>query len=64
MARPKLQAQFVHSCVLRYGLAATSFAIALGLALLSERFGFRDVEVPLLLFAMAVTVWYALQLLH
>src|SRR6202050_5935694 len=59
MARPKLQAQFSHSPVLRYGLAATSFAIALGLALLAERHGFRDVEVPLFLFAIAVTVWYA-----
>jgi PAS domain S-box-containing protein len=59
MARPKLQAQFSPSLVLRYGLAATSLAIALGLALLAERYGFRDVEVPLFLFAIAVTVWYA-----
>jgi PAS domain S-box-containing protein len=59
MARHKLQAHFSPSLVLRYGLAATSFAIALGLALLAERYGFRDVEVPLFLFAIAVTVWYA-----
>ena len=59
MARPKLQSQFAHSPVLRYGLAGTSSAIALGLALLAERYGFRDVEVPLFLFAIAVTVWYA-----
>jgi len=59
MARPKLQSQFAHSPVLRCGLAATSFAIALGLALLAQRYGFRNVEVPLFLFAIAVTVWYA-----
>jgi PAS domain S-box-containing protein len=59
MARPNLQLQFAHSPVLRYGLAATSFAVALGLALLAQRYGFRNVEVPLFLFAIAVTVWYA-----
>lgn len=59
MARPKLQSQLAHSPVLRYGLAAISFAIALGLALLTQHFGFRNVEVPLFLFAIAVTVWYA-----
>jgi PAS domain S-box-containing protein len=59
MAQPKLQLQFAHSPVLRYGLAAASFAIALGLALLAQRYGFRNVEVPLLLFAVAVTAWYA-----
>jgi PAS domain S-box-containing protein len=59
MDRPKLQSQFAHSTVLRYGLAATSSAIALGLALLTERYGFRNVEVPLFLFSIAVTVWYA-----
>ena len=59
MAQPKLQAQFAHSPVLRYGLAATSSAIALGLGLLSQHYGFRNVEVPLFLFAIVVTVWYA-----
>jgi PAS domain S-box-containing protein len=59
MARPNLQLQFTHSPVLRYGLAATSFAIALGLALLAQRYGFYNVGVPLFLFVIAVTVWYA-----
>jgi PAS domain S-box-containing protein len=58
MARPNLQLRFAHSPVLRYGLAVASFAFALGLALLAERSGFRDVEVPLFLFAIAVSVWY------
>ncbi|HXB21112.1 MAG TPA: ATP-binding protein [Candidatus Solibacter sp.] len=59
MAWPNRQLQFAHSPILRYGLAAASFAIALGLALLAQRYDFRSVEVPLFLFAIAVTVWYA-----
>jgi PAS domain S-box-containing protein len=59
MARPNLQLQVAHSPVLRYGFAATSCAITLGLAILAERYGSRDLEVPLFLFAIAVTVWFA-----
>jgi PAS domain S-box-containing protein len=59
MARPKLQSQFAHSAVLRYGLAVASFCVALGLALLAQHYGFPNVEVPLLLFAVALTAWYA-----
>jgi PAS domain S-box-containing protein len=59
MAQPKLQSQFSQSPVLRYGLAASSSAIALGLAVLSQRYGFRNVDAPLFLFAIVVTVWYA-----
>src|SRR5580658_1230477 len=59
LATPNLQLQFARSPVLRYGLAVTSFAIVLGLALLAQRYGFHNVEVPLFLFAIAVTVWYA-----
>jgi PAS domain S-box-containing protein len=59
MARPNLQLQFAGSPVLRYGLAVGSSAIALGLALLAQRYGFRDMEVPLFLFAIVVSVWYA-----
>jgi PAS domain S-box-containing protein len=59
MAQPKLQLQFAHSAVLRYGLALVSFGVALGLALLAQRYGFHNVEVPLFLFAVAVTAWFA-----
>src|SRR6202167_3577310 len=59
LARPNLQLQLARSPVLRYGLAITSFAIVLGLALLARHYGFHNVEVPLFLFAIAVTVWYA-----
>src|SRR3984893_5224685 len=59
MAWSNLQLRLARSPVLHYSLAATSFAVALGLALLEQRYGFRDLEVPLFLFAIAVTVWYA-----
>jgi PAS domain S-box-containing protein len=59
MAWPNLRLQFAHSPVLRYGLALASFATALGLALLAQRYALGNVEVPLFLFAIAVTVWYA-----
>jgi K+-sensing histidine kinase KdpD len=59
MARPNLQLQLAHSPVLRYGLAVASFVIALGLALLAQRFGFHNVEIPLFLFSVAITAWYA-----
>jgi PAS domain S-box-containing protein len=59
MARPNPRLPFAHSPVLRYGLAASSFAIALDLALSAQRYGFYNVGVPLFLFAIAVTVWYA-----
>ena len=58
MAGPNLQLRFARSPVLRYGLAVTSSAVALGLGLLAERYGFLDVEEPLFLFAIALTVWY------
>jgi PAS domain S-box-containing protein len=59
MAQPNLQLQFAHSAALRCGLAVVSFGVALGLALLAQRYGFHNVEVPLFLFAVAVTAWYA-----
>src|SRR6202790_2674298 len=59
MAWSNLQLRFARSPVLHYSLSATSFAVALGLALLEQRYGFRDLQVPLFLFAIAATVWYA-----
>src|SRR5271165_7001132 len=41
-----------------YGLAVLSVSVALGGALLLQRFHFRDVEVPLFLFAVSVAAWY------
>ena len=59
MARSNLELQIARSAVLRYGLAALSVSVALGAALLLERFHFRNVADPLFLLAIAVTVWYA-----
>ena len=49
----------VVSVVSRYGLAVVAVAIAMGLALLGRLEEIQKVEYPLLLIAVAVTVWYA-----
>jgi PAS domain S-box-containing protein len=46
------------STIQHYGLAVLSVSVALGGALLLGRFQFRDVEVPLFLFAVALAAWY------
>ena len=47
------------SAIQGYGLAILSVALALGTALLLDRYKFHDVETPLFLFAIALTAWYA-----
>ena len=42
----------------RYALAVISITVALAGALLIERFHVRDVEIPLFLFAVAISAWY------
>jgi PAS domain S-box-containing protein len=54
--RPILRKPF--STIQRYGLAVLSVSVALGGALLLGHFQFRDVEVPLFLFAVALSAWY------
>ncbi|WP_423863485.1 sensor histidine kinase [Bradyrhizobium sp.] len=51
--------QRIHSPVLRYGFAVVSVAIALGVAFAFQHYQFRDVELPVLTLAIAVTTWYA-----
>lgn len=58
MTRPKLQLRISESPILQYGLAVASFAVALALALISQHYDFRNVEVPLFLVAIAVAAWY------
>src|SRR5215470_19708110 len=48
----------IPSGVRRYGLAIGSVAIALGLALALSRYGIEEIEFPIFLIAVAVTVWY------
>ena len=57
MARPSLPKDLPP--FQRYGLAVGSAAIALGIALVLRRYGLRDVEFPLFLFALALTAWFA-----
>jgi PAS domain S-box-containing protein len=59
MLRGKPSLPKIPAAIQRYGLAGLSVAIALGTALLLQRYSFRDVETPLFLFAIALTVWYA-----
>lgn len=42
----------------RFGVAILSVAVALGVALFLGQFQFRDIEVPLFLFALAIAAWY------
>jgi K+-sensing histidine kinase KdpD len=59
MSKPEKSSRRVTSVALRYGLAVASVAVALGLALIAQSQGIQKVEFPLLLMAVAVTVWYA-----
>jgi PAS domain S-box-containing protein len=59
MSKPEISSRRVTSVVLRYGLAVVSVAVALGLALLAQLQTIPNLEFPLFLTAIAVTVWYA-----
>jgi PAS domain S-box-containing protein len=59
MLQSKSQLPEPLSAIRRYGLAVLSVSLALGSALLLHRFHFVGVEVPLFLFATAITSWYA-----
>jgi PAS domain S-box-containing protein len=58
-AESNLRLRMARSPLLRYAIGVTSVAIALGLALFAQNLHFGNVEVPLFLFAVAVTAWYA-----
>jgi K+-sensing histidine kinase KdpD len=57
--RWNLELQRVRSAIIGYTFAVACVAIALGLALPLQHYQFRDVEVPLLTLAIAITTWYA-----
>ena len=59
MSKLTMPLRRVTSVVLRYGLAVVSVAIALGLALLVQLQEVHNLEFPLFLTAIAITVWYA-----
>jgi signal transduction histidine kinase len=51
--------QRIHSPILRYGFSVVSVAIALGAALALRYYHFREVELPVLTVAIALTTWYS-----
>jgi light-regulated signal transduction histidine kinase (bacteriophytochrome) len=57
--RWNLEWQRVRLVIAGYAFAVACVAIALGLALALQYYQFRDVEMPLLIFAIAITTWYA-----
>ena len=59
MARSNSYLEKARPVLLRYGLGVVSVAVALGLGLLTQHYGFRDVALPLFLFAVALTAWFA-----
>lgn len=59
MPRPLHNWQTFRAPAARYALAIFSFLVASGLAIFAERYNFHNVEVPLYLFAIALTAWYA-----
>jgi K+-sensing histidine kinase KdpD len=59
LARLTRGSQSIRSPVHRYGFSVLCVALALGLALISQHYDFRDGEAPLFNLAVAVTAWYA-----
>jgi two-component system sensor kinase FixL len=59
MSKREILMQRATSLALQYGLAVVSILIGVGLALLGEVYGLHKLEFPLLLSAIAVTIWYA-----
>jgi K+-sensing histidine kinase KdpD len=58
MEQRKPQISGAQSPIRVYGLAFCSISLAVGAALVLDRYFAREVEVPLLLFAVAVSAWY------
>ena len=57
-ARPQSGPSKARTAIQHYGLAVFGVALGLGIALVFQRFLVRDAEVPLFLFAVAITAWY------
>lgn len=59
MAYLNLDLRTGYSPILRYGFSVGCVAIALALALTVQFYGFRDVELPLFVIAVALVTWHA-----
>jgi K+-sensing histidine kinase KdpD len=59
VAQLNLDLRTGYSPILRYGFSVGCVAIALALALTVQFYGFRDVELPLFVIAIALVTWHA-----
>ena len=62
MAQPNLdplEQRLAASAILRYGFSLVVVVVALGLSVVANIYGFRDVGLPLLALAIAIVTWYA-----
>ena len=59
MAHLNLERRLDGSPILRYGFSAAAVTIALGVSLISNAYGFRDVELLAFTLAIAFVTWYA-----
>jgi signal transduction histidine kinase len=59
LARWDLELHNVRSPILRYGFSVACAGIAFGLALTSQYYQLRDVEVPVFTLSIAISTWYA-----
>jgi PAS domain S-box-containing protein len=59
MWKPEIPSQRATSPLLRYGLAVISVVGALALALFAQSYSAHNPEYPMLLIAIAITIWYA-----
>jgi light-regulated signal transduction histidine kinase (bacteriophytochrome) len=59
VAHWNLEQRLSTSVLLRYGFSIAAVAIALGLSLFVNAYGFRDVGLPLFALAIAIVTWYA-----
>ena len=59
MAQSNSDSHKIEPTAKRYGLAVISVVLAVMPALVLQHFKFHDVELPLLLFAIALTAWHA-----
>ena len=59
MAYWNRELQRIHSPLLRYIFAVVSVAAALGISFAAQHYQFRDIELPVLTVAIALTTWYA-----
>jgi K+-sensing histidine kinase KdpD len=59
VAHVNLEQRLAGSAILRYGFSVVAVAVALGLGLIFDAYGFRETQFPLFTLAIAFVTWYA-----